>query len=78
MFRGAIVAESLRLGAVVEGVPLVVRKLERIDAGVQEQPPQWTLLWFEADEADADRLAAALADALEANGGWGSGGRGGC
>jgi hypothetical protein len=70
MFRGAIVAESLRLGAVVEGVPLVVRKLERIDAGVQEQPPQWTLLWFEADEADADRLAAALADALEANGGW--------
>ena len=70
MFCGAIVAESLRLGAVVEGVPLVVRKLERIDAGVQEQPRQWTLLWFEADEADADRLAAALADALEANGGW--------
>ena len=70
MLRGAIVAESLRLGAVVEGVPLVVRKLERIDAGVREQPPQWTLLWFEADEADADRLAVALADALEANGGW--------
>lgn len=51
-------------------MPLVVRKLERIDAGVEEQPPHWTLLWFEADEADADRLAAALADALEANGGW--------
>jgi hypothetical protein len=70
MLRGAIVAESLRLGAVVEGVPLVVRKLERIDAGVEKQPPQWTLLWFEADEADADRLAAALAGALEANCGW--------
>src|SRR5918996_321157 len=70
MLLGAIVAESLRLGAVVEGVPLVVRKLERIDAGVEEQPPQWTLLWFEADEADAGRLAAVLADALEAEGGW--------
>jgi hypothetical protein len=70
MLHGAIVAESLRLGSVVEGVPLVVRKLERTDAGLEEQPPQWTLLWFEADEADADRLAEALADALEANGGW--------
>ncbi|MGH9290897.1 MAG: hypothetical protein ACRD0V_21810 [Acidimicrobiales bacterium] len=44
-------------------MPLVVRKLERINAGVEEQPPQWTLLWFEADEANADRLAAALVDA---------------
>lgn len=70
MLRGAIVAESLRLGAVVEGVPLVVRKLERVDAGVEGQPSHWTLLWFEAHEADADRLAAALAEALEANGGW--------
>lgn len=70
MLRGALVAESLRLGAAVQGVPLVVRKLERIDAGVEGQPPQWTMLWFEADDADADRLAAALADALEANGGW--------
>lgn len=58
MLRGAIVAESLRVGTVVE-MPLVVRKLERIDAGVEGQLPQWTLLWFEADAADADRLAAA-------------------
>jgi hypothetical protein len=70
MLRGAIVAESLRPGEVLEGVPLVVRKLERIEAGVREQPRLWTLLWFEADEADADRLAVALADAFEANGGW--------
>ena len=70
MLRGAIVAESLRLGAVVDGVPLVVRKLERVDAGVEGQLPHWTLSWFEAHEADADRLAAALAEALEANGGW--------
>jgi hypothetical protein len=70
MLRGAIVAESLRLGAVVEDVPLVLRKLERIDVGVREQPPHWTLVWFEADDADADRLAAALAEALDGNGGW--------
>lgn len=70
MLRGAIVAESFRLGAVVEGVPIVVRKVERVDAGVGEQPRHWTLLWIEVDEAHGDRLAAALADALEANGGW--------
>lgn len=70
VIRGAIVAESLRLGAVVEDVPLVVRKLERVDAGLKEQPRQWTLVWFEADDDDAGRLAEALADALEARGGW--------
>jgi len=70
MVRGAIVGESLRLGAVVAGVPLIVRKLERVDAGRREQPPQWTLLWFEAADADADRLAELLAGALEARGGW--------
>ena len=70
MIRGAIVAESLRLGAVVEDVPLVIRKLERVEAGLEEQPRQWTLVWFEADDDDAGRLAEALADALDARGGW--------
>jgi hypothetical protein len=70
MLRGAIVAESLRLGAVIDEVPLTVRKLERIDAGPNEQPPHWTLLWFEAADKDADRLAQALSVALEARGGW--------
>jgi hypothetical protein len=70
MLLGAIVAESLRLGGVIENVPLSVRKLERIDAGPNEQPPRWTLLWFEASEADADRLATALSDALDPAGGW--------
>lgn len=39
-------------------------------SSLEEQPPHWTLLWFEADEADAHPLAEALADALDANGGW--------
>ena len=70
VIRGAIVAESLRLGAVVEEVSLVVHKIERVDAGLDEQPPQWTIVWFEAADEDAGRLAEALADALEARGGW--------
>jgi hypothetical protein len=44
--------------------------LERIDAGLGDQPPRWTLMWFEAADADAERLAEALTDALEAKGGW--------
>lgn len=70
MLRGAIVAESIRLGASVEGVPLIVRKPERLDAGVGEQPREWTLVWFEARDEDGDRLAVALSDALEVKGGW--------
>jgi hypothetical protein len=70
MLRGAIVAESLRLGGVIEGVPLVVRKLERVDAGLAEQPPHWTLVWFEAADGDADQLAELLSDALDTVGGW--------
>jgi hypothetical protein len=62
MLQGPIVAES--------HVPLTVRKIERIDAGPTEQPPQWTLLWFDAADEDADRLAEALSSALEARGGW--------
>lgn len=53
-----------------EDVPLQVRKLERIDIGPNEQPSQWTLLWFEAADEDADRLAQGLSVALEAQGGW--------
>lgn len=70
MQRGVIVAESLRLDAVIEGVPLVVRKLERVAAGLDEQPPHWTLIWFEAADADRDRLADALSAALERRNGW--------
>ncbi len=70
VLRGAIVAESLRLGGLIEGIPLVVLKLERVDAGLGEQPAHWTLLSFEAADSDGDRLADALADALECVGGW--------
>ncbi|HZA75685.1 MAG TPA: hypothetical protein VE623_04765 [Acidimicrobiales bacterium] len=51
-------------------MPLIVRRLERLDAGLDEQPPQWTLIWFEAADADHDRLADRLSEALEPRGGW--------
>jgi hypothetical protein len=70
VLRGAIVAESLRLGATIEGVPLELRKLERLDAGLGDQPRSWTLVWFQAHEDLGDRLAEALSDALAADGGW--------
>lgn len=54
----------------IDAVLLTVRKLEGVDAGVDQQPPQWTLLWFEAADADADRLAEQLSGALEVVGGW--------
>ena len=41
-----------------------------VEAGLGEQPREWTLLWFEAPDDDGDRLAEALSASLEADGGW--------
>jgi hypothetical protein len=70
VLRGAIVGESLRVGARIDGVPLTVRKVERVEAGGGRQPPAWTLLWFEVADEHGERLADALAGALAAEGGW--------
>jgi hypothetical protein len=69
---GTIIAESLRVGAVLDGVDLAVRKISRADVGDVDagQPLTWTFLDFEADDADAARLAEALSGALETAGGW--------
>ena len=70
MFTGTLLAESLRTGVVLAGVPLSVRRMWRADAGdpAAGQPAVWTFLEFEvADGADA--LAERLADAL-APGPW--------
>jgi hypothetical protein len=70
MINGAIVAESLRVDHALENIPLTMKKVERLEAGVEEQPRRWTLIWFEAADADADQLADELSRALEAAGGW--------
>lgn len=72
MIRGTLVAESLRLDATLESVLLNVRTVSRIAprnvspeqrrAGV---PLNWTLIEFEAADAEAEALASALAEVLD-------------
>jgi hypothetical protein len=72
MITGTLIAESLRVGAELGGVRLVVGKVRRADQGDTGagQPEVWTLIEFEADEADAGALAAAFSEVLDQPGGW--------
>ena len=69
---GGLIAESLRVGAVLDGVQMVVTRVSRADVGNVDagQPRTWTFIDFEVAEQDIPRLAAALEDALTAVGGW--------
>jgi hypothetical protein len=72
MLEGVLIAESLRVGAELTGIPLRITKLTRVemtDPG-QDQPRLWTLLDFTADELEAQRLADQLASCLLSTGGW--------
>jgi hypothetical protein len=72
MIRGTLVAESLRVDATLEGVSLNVRTVSRIAprnvspeqrrAGI---PLKWTLIEFEAPDAEAEAIAGALAEVLD-------------
>jgi hypothetical protein len=72
MIEGALIAESIRVGAELDGVRLVTRKISRVVAGdaAAAQPELWTIVEFEAEERDADALADAFAKVLEREGGW--------
>jgi hypothetical protein len=69
---GALIAESLRLGEVLEGIPLSVTKISRADLGDVDagQPRTWTFVEFEAADSDAVALASTLERVLERVGGW--------
>jgi hypothetical protein len=69
---GGLIAESLRVGGVLDGVKLTVTRVSRADSGDvgAGQPATWTFIDFEAADADAVRLASALEDVLERRGGW--------
>jgi hypothetical protein len=69
---GTLIAESLRVGSVLEGVRFIVTRVSRADVGDVEagQPRTWTFLDFEVPDEDADRLALGLERALESRGGW--------
>lgn len=69
---GTLIAESLRVGSVLEGVALRVTKISRADVGDVDagQPLTWTFLEFAAADHEGQRLAEALGHTLDAEGGW--------
>jgi hypothetical protein len=72
MATGNLIAESVRVGASVEGVSLRVDKVSRVDAGDESvgQPRTWTFIAFDVQDKDADSLARALSEVLDPVGGW--------
>lgn len=71
MLEGVLIAESLRIGAQLTGIPLQITKLTRIEmtSVADDQPRLWTLLDFTAEEPEAQRLADQLASCLS-TGSW--------
>jgi hypothetical protein len=70
--EGALIAESLRVGAKLDDLALTVTTISRADLGDASagQPRTWTFIEFEAPDAEADRLIRALEGALSRIGGW--------
>jgi hypothetical protein len=73
MVKGTLLAESLKIGAELSVAGLRLARVSRRDVSASvpaAQPPVWTFLEFEADDAAAGPLAEALARSLLAEGGW--------
>jgi len=68
MATGTLIAESVRAGAALDGIPFTATRLERVAADLSPEqradglPETWTVIAFEV----ADERAAHLADALAA------------
>ena len=71
-YSGALLGESLRPGAVLDGIPLTVTKIYRAALGNAEagQPELWTVIEFEVSVDRACELAESLSRLLLADGGW--------
>jgi len=66
MIRGYVIAESIRPGSTLKGIPMTLTKVSRkaqLNASA-DQPRIWTLIEFETT-AKAARLANALAALLD-------------
>ncbi|GAA2406767.1 hypothetical protein [Streptomyces coeruleofuscus] len=72
MLEGVLIAESLRVGAELAGVPLRVTKIARVEVegAAAGQPQRWTLLDFTGEEADAEPPAERPAACLDPTGSW--------
>ncbi len=74
MLTGALIIESLRVGAVLDDPGLVVQRLTRVEPTdvTPAQPGVWTLLEFRSDNADPGQLAESLSRVLDAPGWYAS------
>ena len=74
MARGQLVAESLGVGRRIQGVPMRLLGVTRVEPPAENlapgQPHVWTFIGFEIDDADAERLAEALREALLPGSPW--------
>jgi hypothetical protein len=68
VYTGTLIAESIRVGTELEGIPLTVTKVSRVR--VDDEPQLWTLIYFDVAAASAADLAEVLSGVLERDGGW--------
>jgi len=71
VINGVLIAESLRVGAVLDDPRLTITAMRRVRPGgtTDAQPAVWTLIDFAAEDSETDRLASSFADALD-DPGW--------
>jgi hypothetical protein len=73
MFRGRLLAESLRLNTDLVVPDLRLARIGQHDvsnSAVDTQPTIWTFVDFELPDHRADELASLLAEVLRPDGGW--------
>jgi hypothetical protein len=73
MVKGTLLAESLRIGAVLEVDSLTLGRIFRRDVAAtvtSAQPTVWTFIEFEGPDEVAETLASSLAESLLRDGGW--------
>jgi hypothetical protein len=74
MATGTLIAESVRVGATLDGLPFTATSVRRVAAALSPEqranglPQAWTLVAFEVADADAARFADALAAVLDSPG----------
>ncbi len=59
MFRGGLIAESIRVGARLADIPHVITQITRsaVSCATPDQPSVWTLIEFEVEDSHAGTLA---------------------
>ena len=72
MALGYVLAESMRPGTSLEGLPLTLTKIGRfpVSSATADQPSVWTTVEFQFPAEEAAHLAEALAGVLDEHGGW--------